>query len=80
MAQCGDETFYYQPNRDNAGYGSDARLTASSVTAFMLLLPKRSLVMTGKPPIEARSAEPAAPAVSNPPSDDAVKRPSGETS
>jgi hypothetical protein len=34
-------------------------MTASSVTAFMLLLPKRSLVMTGKPPIEARPAEPA---------------------
>jgi hypothetical protein len=80
LAQCADGTFYYQPNRDNAGYGSDARMTASSVTAFMLLLPKRSLVMTGKPPIEARPAEPAAPAVSNPPSDGAVKRPSGETS
>jgi hypothetical protein len=46
----------------------------------MLLLPKRSLVMTGKPPIEARPAEPAAPAVSNPAFDGAVKRPSGETS
>jgi hypothetical protein len=46
LAQCADGTFYYQPNRDNAGYGSDARMTASSVTAFILLLPKRSLVMT----------------------------------
>ena len=48
LAQSADGTFYYQPNRDNAGYGSDARMTASSVTAFMLLLPKKSLVMTGK--------------------------------
>ena len=30
MAQCGDETFYYQPNRDNSGYDSSARMTASS--------------------------------------------------
>ena len=49
LAQCSDGTFYYQPNRDNAGYGDDARMTASSVTAFILLIPKRSLVLTGKP-------------------------------
>lgn len=60
LAQCADGTFYYQPNRDNAGYGSDARMTASSVTAFILLLPKRGLVMTGKP---ASDVQPAAPAV-----------------
>jgi hypothetical protein len=48
LAQCTDGTYYYQPNRDNAGYGADSRMTASSVTAFMLLIPKRSLVMTGK--------------------------------
>ena len=48
LAQCTDGSFYYQPNRDNAGYGSDARMTASSVTAFILLLPKQGLVMTGK--------------------------------
>lgn len=53
LAQCADGTFYYQPNRDNAGYGSDARMTASSVTAFILLLPKRGLVMTGKPVSDA---------------------------
>lgn len=51
-------TFYYQPNRDNACYGSDARMTASSVTAFMLLLPKRSLVLTGKVVSDARPAAP----------------------
>ena len=48
MAQCTDGTFYYQPNRDNAGYGSDSRMVASSVVAFIITLPKRSLVMTGK--------------------------------
>jgi hypothetical protein len=59
LAQCKDGTFYYQPNRDNAGYGSDARMTASSVTAFILLLPKRSLVMTGRVVSDARPAVPA---------------------
>ncbi len=48
MAQCGDETFYYQPNRDNAGYDSSARLTASSVVAFIFTMPKKNLVITGK--------------------------------
>jgi hypothetical protein len=48
MAQCNDGTFYYQPNRDNAGYGPEARMTASSVVAFILTIPKRSLVITGK--------------------------------
>jgi alpha-galactosidase len=48
LAQCTDGTYYYQPNRDNAGYGDDSRMTASSVTAFMLLIPKRGLVVTGK--------------------------------
>ena len=48
MAQCADGTFYYQPNRDNAGYGSDARMSASSVVAFIFSIPKRSLVITGK--------------------------------
>jgi len=48
MAQCADGTFYYQPNRDNAGYGSDARMTASSVVAFIFTIPKRNLVITGK--------------------------------
>jgi Family of unknown function (DUF6288) len=48
MAQCSDGTFYYQPNRDNAGYGSDARKTASCVVAFIYAIPKQSLVITGK--------------------------------
>jgi hypothetical protein len=48
MAQCADGSFYYQPNRDNAGYGSDARMTASSVVAFIFTIPKHSLVITGK--------------------------------
>lgn len=48
MAQCGDGTFYYQPNRDNAGYGADSRTLASSVVAFILTIPKHNLVMTGK--------------------------------
>ena len=48
MAQCTDGSFYYQPNRDNAGYGADARMTASSVVAFIFTIPKHSLVMTGR--------------------------------
>jgi hypothetical protein len=48
MAQCGDETFYYQPNRDSSGYDSSARMTASCVVAFIYTIPKRSLVITGK--------------------------------
>jgi len=48
LAQCPDGSFYYQPNRDNAGYGADARMTATAVTAFLFTIPKRSLVITGK--------------------------------
>jgi alpha-galactosidase len=48
MSHCTDGSFYYQPNRDNSGYGSDSRTLASSVTAFILTIPKRGLVMTGK--------------------------------
>lgn len=48
MAQCTDGSFYYQPNRDNAGYGSDSRITASSVVAFIFTIPMHSLVITGK--------------------------------
>ena len=54
MAQCTDGTFYYQPNRDNAGYGPDARMTASSVVAFIYTLPRKSLALTGKPLPPAR--------------------------
>ena len=48
LAQCADGSFYYQPNRDNAGYGDDARMSATAVTAFVLAIPKRSLAITGK--------------------------------
>jgi hypothetical protein len=48
MAQCADGTFYYQPNRDNAGYDSAARMTASSVVAFIYTIPKQKLAITGK--------------------------------
>ena len=48
LAQCADGTFYYQPNRDNAGYGADSRLSASAVTAFILSLEKKSLHLAGK--------------------------------
>ncbi|MFT7484844.1 MAG: hypothetical protein ACI9F9_000689 [Candidatus Paceibacteria bacterium] len=47
LAQCADGTFYYQPNRDNAGYGSDSRLSASAVTAFIFSIPKANLHITG---------------------------------
>ena len=50
MAQCNDKTFYYQPNRDNSGYDSSARMTASCVVAFIYTIPKRSLAITGKAP------------------------------
>jgi alpha-galactosidase len=64
MAQCNDGSFYYQPNRDNAGYGSDSRTIASSVTAFILTIPKRGLVMTGKEgkAVPKRADKPSTPA------------------
>lgn len=49
LSECIDGTFYYQPNRDNAGYGGDSRLSASAVTAFIFSMPKRNLHVTGKP-------------------------------
>lgn len=48
LAQCHDGTYYYQPNRDNAGYGGDSRLSASAVTAFILQIPDASLAVTGR--------------------------------
>jgi len=48
LSQCTDGTFYYQPNRDNAGYGGDSRLSASAVVALILSIPKKSLHLTGK--------------------------------
>ena len=48
LAQCADGSFYYQPNRDNAGYGADSRLSATAVTAFILSLPLEGLVLSGR--------------------------------
>jgi hypothetical protein len=48
LARCPDGSFYYQPNRDNAGYGADSRISASAVTAFILSIPKGNLYLTGK--------------------------------
>ncbi len=45
LADCGDGTFHYQPNRDNAGYGADARAAATAVTAFILCLPDAELAI-----------------------------------
>ncbi len=59
LSECPDGTFHYQPNRDNAGYGNDARLLASAVTAFILSIPDENLVITGKDkakrPVSSRS-------------------------
>ncbi len=49
LSQCPDGSFYYQPNRDNAGYGADSRISASAVTAFILTIPTQALHITGKP-------------------------------
>ena len=49
LAQCPDGSFYYQPNRDNAGYGADSRISATAVTAFIFSIPKQNLHLTGKP-------------------------------
>jgi glycosidase len=46
LSECHDGTFYYQPNRDNAGYGADSRLSASAVTAFILSIEKQNLLVT----------------------------------
>ncbi|MFT5199710.1 MAG: hypothetical protein ACI87O_002381 [Planctomycetota bacterium] len=48
LAQCNDGSFYYQPNRDNTGYGADSRISASAVTAFILSIPKHNLRLTGR--------------------------------
>lgn len=48
LAHCGDGTFYYQPNRDNAGYGADSRLGPSAAVALILAIPNRTLFLAGK--------------------------------
>lgn len=47
LAECPDGTFHYQPNRDNAGYGPDARLLATATVAFILSIPEGGLATTG---------------------------------
>ncbi|MCA9319993.1 MAG: hypothetical protein KDB53_04625 [Planctomycetes bacterium] len=49
LSQCHDGSFYYQPNRDNAGYGDDSRIKPSAAVALILAIPKKSLHLTGKP-------------------------------
>lgn len=48
LAQCCDGSFYYQPNRDNAGYGGDSRISATAVTAFIFSLPNGKLAVSGR--------------------------------
>ena len=48
LSHCFDGTYYYQPNRDNAGYGEDSRVKASAVTAFIFSIPKQALILTGR--------------------------------
>jgi Family of unknown function (DUF6288) len=46
LAHTPEGNFYYQPNRDNAGYGTNPRFVASSVTALILSLPQRNLLIS----------------------------------
>ncbi len=49
LARCADDgTFYYQPNRDNAGYGGDSRRKPSAVVALIFAIPQRNLAITGR--------------------------------
>jgi len=48
LSQCPDGSFYYQPNRDNSGYGADSRLSATAMTALIFSIPMKSLHLTGK--------------------------------
>lgn len=50
LSQCTDGSYYYQPNRDNAGFGADSRIIASAVTAFIYSIPLQNLVVTGRTP------------------------------
>lgn len=49
LARCPDGSFYYQPNRDNAGYNPKSRIRASAVVAFIMAMRKPALHITGKP-------------------------------
>lgn len=46
MSHCTDGSFYYQPNRDNAGYGYTSRTHVNAVVAFILSLSKGALTLT----------------------------------
>lgn len=48
LARCPDGTFHYQPNRDNAGYGDNARLKATATVAFILTIPDQKLQITSR--------------------------------
>ncbi len=49
LARCSDDgTFYYQPNRDNAGYGGDSRRKPTAVVALIFSIPQRNLAITGR--------------------------------
>ena len=58
LAQCPDGTFYYQPNRDNNAqdYEAAPRLSASAVTALILCMKDRRLVMMNLDAGSAKSA------------------------
>jgi hypothetical protein len=46
LAHTPEGNFYYQPNRDNAIYDANPRFVASSVTALILSLPQRNLMVS----------------------------------
>jgi hypothetical protein len=48
MAQCTDQTFYCQPARDVGELDKDSRMNSSVVVAFILSIPMRNLVVTGR--------------------------------
>jgi uncharacterized protein DUF6288 len=50
LSECADGSFYYQPNRDNAGYGPESRLQASAVTAFIFSIPRSKLRLLQRKP------------------------------
>ncbi len=46
LSQTPEGNFYYQPNRDNHSYAAAPRFVVSSVTALILSLPKRNLMIS----------------------------------
>jgi hypothetical protein len=47
LAHNPDGSFYYQPNRDNAGYDSNARKKMTATVAFILSLKNKNLHISG---------------------------------